>query len=404
MKVNKGQYFLDTVTLAFGAFGGPQAHIALLFDLYVQKRKYIDEKELIELNALCSFLPGPTSTQTITAIGYKIGGIRMALLTLIIWILPAAFGMILCGIFINHLKTQEVSLEFTLISKSITIGLIAYAAFIIYKKVVHSLFQKTLCFFTSFITIAILLLLAAYRMTAFIFPLLLIIGGISSVLFSKEKKLPSDTKKIKIKWTYLLLTGSIFVFSILASSLTTSHFLNLFERFYRNGCFVYGGGQVLIPLLQIEFVEQTHLMTNEDFLSGVSFASSMPGPLFSISGYLGSVASHELSFVEQIIGGFVGLTGIFLPGTLLIFFIFPVWNQLKELSFIRLSLGGVNAVASGFIIAVCLILFLSLNLSTTAHFSGNLLIVVGTFLVCLSRKVSIPLLMIGSIILGLFLF
>ena len=105
-KVRKGRYLIflrDVFILALSAFGGPQAHIAMLFERMVEKRAYLTEEELLELNALCNILPGPTSTQTLTAIGYKYGGPNLAYLTLLVWILPAGAIMIVLGIFVSTL-------------------------------------------------------------------------------------------------------------------------------------------------------------------------------------------------------------------------------------------------------------------------------------------------------------
>ena len=105
-KVKKFRYLIflkDTLLLALSAFGGPQAHISHMFKLMVEKRRYVTEEELIELNALCQILPGPTSTQTITAIGYKTGGTKLAFLTLLVWILPAGAGMVFLSVYLTQL-------------------------------------------------------------------------------------------------------------------------------------------------------------------------------------------------------------------------------------------------------------------------------------------------------------
>ena len=121
-------YLKDVLVLAVSAFGGPQAHIAMLFDLMVTKRRYLDEKELIELIALCQILPGPTSTQTITAIGFKIGGPNLAYLTLLTWMLPAVTMMIVAGIGISYLQENNISIEFAKFIQPMAIGFVAYAA------------------------------------------------------------------------------------------------------------------------------------------------------------------------------------------------------------------------------------------------------------------------------------
>ena len=103
----------DVLLLSVSAFGGPQAHIAMFIKILVERRRYITEEELIELNALCQILPGPTSTQTVTAIGFRLGGAGLAYLTLLVWMLPAVTLMTTAAILINSYQTKNFSLEFT---------------------------------------------------------------------------------------------------------------------------------------------------------------------------------------------------------------------------------------------------------------------------------------------------
>ena len=409
--MNKRRYIQDTLVLAFSAFGGPQAHIAMLFELFVNKRKYLSEEDLIELNALCSFLPGPTSTQTITAIGYKIGGIRLGLLTLLIWITPAAIGMIGGGLAINYLSEKQISLAFTKPLQAIAIGLIGFAAYKIFLKVVQTTGQKIICVSASLITVMVLFFIDKGSFTAFLFPVLLVIGGFVSVMWGQRKcdvqlkeYLYNEWKPVGVKWNYLLFFLAIFFLSTAINSIYTLHFFDLFERSYRNGCFIYGGGQVLMPLLQVEFVDQAKLVSNEVFLTGVSLASTIPGPMFSISGYLGTTSSETYGMWGQFLGGTISLIGIFLPGTLLIFFVYPMWEQLKRNRIIKRSLSGVNAVAAGFIIAACFLLFFSLEANNHIDYGINGLIVIATFIACLTKKISVPMIILVGLIAGLLFF
>ena len=120
-------FLRDVFLFALSAFGGPQAHFALMFDVFVHKRRYLTEEELIELNALCQILPGPTSTQTVTAIGFKIGGPLLAFFTLLIWILPAVTLMTVAAVFLAQAKAQTVSLDFTRFIQPMAVGFVAFA-------------------------------------------------------------------------------------------------------------------------------------------------------------------------------------------------------------------------------------------------------------------------------------
>ena len=126
------------MVLAISAFGGPQAHMALFFETLVEKRGYLSEKDLIELHALCQMLPGPTSTQTITAVGFKIGGATLAYLTLLVWAMPAVIIMTFSGLLISYFQETNISLNFTRFIQPMAVGFVAYAAYMISTKVVNT--------------------------------------------------------------------------------------------------------------------------------------------------------------------------------------------------------------------------------------------------------------------------
>lgn len=354
--LNIKSYLRDVLILAFSAFGGPQAHIAMLFEVFVSKKKYLQEEELIELQALCSILPGPTSTQTITAIGYKLGGISLASFTLICWITPAFIGMLIIGLTVNYLAEINIDLSFTKYVQLVAIGMISYAAYMISKKVIKKPYQWIILFLSIFITTYIVYTHKGLAIVPFIFPLLLILGGIYSGF--KEKSQTVTNEPLTIKWKFGI-TFLIILIGLTGVSSFSTH-LHLLDIFYRNGTFVYGGGQVLIPLLQTEFVETEQLMTNDQFLTGFGLVNAMPGPVFSLSAYLGVVSLEGSSIINQLLGGFIGVIGIFLPGTLLIFFVYPFWESAKKYPIIKNSLIGINAVACGLIISASLLLLFSI--------------------------------------------
>ncbi len=139
MKKLRNYIFLkDILLLALTAFGGPQAHIAMFLDILVVKRRYVNEAELIELNALCQILPGPTSTQTLMAIGYKRGGTYLAFWTLCVWILPATLLMTSAAIGLAYIQKQQISLDFTRFIQPMAIGFVSFAALRISRKVVKT--------------------------------------------------------------------------------------------------------------------------------------------------------------------------------------------------------------------------------------------------------------------------
>lgn len=387
-KVSSRDFLTDVITLAFSAFGGPQAHVAMLFERMVEKRKYITEEELIELNALCQILPGPTSTQTITALGYKLGGVRLAFATLLIWLLPAAIGMITIAVTFRYLQDNHQSLEFAKYIKAMAIGFICFAAFKLGKKILKEKLQWGIAIATLAITTSILVLLEKSFLTAIIFPLLLILGGTISASIKKAEKEPLP--KLQIKWTYLVLFAIILIGLIIASQISTNSNIILLDQFYRNGSMIFGGGDVLIPFLQSWFVESTQLLTQEEFLTGYGMVRAMPGPMFSFCGYLGAMSSSS-----PILGGLIGIVGVFLPGTLLIFFLVDFWDELKKFSIVKNSLNGITAVSVGLIssAAISLIIYLAENQIGSALWI-DFGISIATFLLLSFTKIPAPVLIL----------
>ena len=160
--------------------------------------------------------------------------------------------------------------------------------------------------------------------------------------------------------------------------------MRLFENFYRNGSLVFGGGQVLAPLLYTEFVEFKHYLTSEEFLSGLGLVQALPGPNFSFASYIGALAMRRdgSDLSGQLLGAVVGAAGIFMPGTLLIFFLIRFWDQLKRYRVVKASLEGINAVSAGLVCAATFLLYHPLPDTPV-----NLGLIAATFLLLLWNKI-----------------
>ncbi len=351
MSVRSVRYIIflrDVLILSVTSFGGPTAHLAFMIDMMVEKRGYLTQNDLMELYALCQILPGPTSTQTITAIGFKIGGPGLAYLTLLIWALPALTIMIAFGIMVNVFQDLEISLAFLKYLQPIAIGIVAYSAYRITTSVVST---------RTGIVLMLIAFVAAYLFrTPWAFPIMLLMGG--SVTAFKYRQQPKQEKgPIKINWSNFILWISVLVFAAVLGGVTQYLPIRLFENFYRNGSLIFGGGQVLVPLLYNEFVEFKGWLTSEEFLSGYGFVQALPGPVFSFSAYIGTVSMSEYPIWEQILGGLMAAAGVFLPGTFLIYFVIRFWEDLKKYRIVKASLEGINAVSAGMVIAAAFILF-----------------------------------------------
>lgn len=365
-------FLRDIALLSVTAFGGPQAHLAHFQDILVKKRKYLSEADLTELNAICQVLPGPTSTQTLSAIGYKLGGPGLAYLTVLIWMFPSVAIMTTAGILISSFEAKQISLEFTRFIQPMAVGIVAYAAYTISLKTVNT---KT----------GLALMIAAgvssyFIKTPLVFPITLLIAGF--VTSFKYKNQPKHEKGgMPLRWEAFFLWIGILVFAGALGLITKAMGygepllpIRLFENFYRNGSLVFGGGQVLTPMLYTEFVQYApkQYLSTEEFLTGYALVQSLPGPLFSFSAFIGALAMRDFGVGGEIIGALSSALGVFMPGTFLVFFMIRVWDTLKKFRPIRASLEGINAANAGLVAAAAILLFQPLE-NTFSNFGLTIL-------------------------------
>jgi len=353
-RVRYTDFLKDAFLLSVSCFGGPQAHIAHFQKLLVEKRKYISEAELVELNALGQALPGPTSTQTLTAIAYRLGGPNLAYLTLIIWMLPSVAIMTTAAIIMASFETKQISLAFTRFVQPIAVGFVAYGA--------YSIGLKTITTQRGIVLMILAALFSYFIRTPFIFPIILLVAGcITAFNYKAHPREPK--KKFDVAWSNFFLWVGVLIFAAVLGAFTKSNpqFLpiRLFENFYRNGSLVFGGGQVLAPMLYTEFVQYApkQYLTSQEFLSGYGLVQALPGPVYSFSSFIGALSMREFGTGGEIIGALMSAAGIFLPGTFLIFFMIRIWDSLKTFRPIRASLEGILAANAGLVATAAIILF-----------------------------------------------
>ncbi len=390
-------FLRDVLIYTLLAFGGPQAHLAYLLREFVEKRRYVSEEELMELNALSQVLPGPSSTQTLVGIAWKVGGLRLASLTFFIWVIPSAILMCVAAIGYKMFIEKGMFTHVFKFVQPVTVGVVAYAAYSFGRKFLKS----ELSILLSLSAMAATLILR----TAYAFPILIMMGGIISSAF--EAKPEEDQLRVKLfaninrrKVTYFI--GILLFFAALGAIINqTSPFslpIRLFENFYRNGILIFGGGQVLVPLMFTEFVEMKHYLSNSEFLSGYALQQILPGPTFAFTSFIGglTLGNRGYGISGQIAGSFISMLGINLPGLILILFIVPFWNDLKKITRIRNSLSGINAVAVGFMVAA--FLFLAQPFITDPVGIGLML---GSFLVLNFTPVKTPVVILLGILLSI---
>ncbi len=380
-------FLRDVLTLSVSTFGGPQAHFAHFLRILVNKRRYLSEEDLVEVNSLCLVLPGPTSTQTLTAIGYKMGGPNLAYLTLLVWILPGVVMMTVAALVIHSFQDRNLSLEFTRFVPAMAVGFVSYAAYIMSVKTVHTR--------TGVFVMIAAAVLSYFIRSPYFYPIALVIAGI--ITSFKYKAHPREEKTpMAISWANFILWAGVLIGAATLGHFTRHPLVLLFENFYRNGSLIFGGGQVLTPFLYTEFVELKAYLTPIEFLSGYAIAQSIPGPVFSFSAFIGALSMKDAGLGTQIGGALVSAAGIFLPGTFLIFFLIRFWDSLKKFRVVRASLEGISAASAGLVTAAAIFLFQPLD-NTFVTYAFTL----GTFALLNFTRIPAGLIIVLGLLLGL---
>ena len=362
------EVFWTYLPLGFVAFGGPQAHVAILRDHLVVQRGWLDEEQFTELFAIGQGLPGPTSTQLVVSTALARAGPIGGLTAFFLWNLPGLIVLITCGVLIASFVDPNNPPWYLVGLPPAAISLV-FKAFAGFGKKLDKM-GIILCLISTLVAI---LINGDVRITPtvsqYVYPCLLLFGGLVTLLDSKREK-PYGTYKsaskgwdaesdLTMKRIGIPLWVGALIFFVWAAVLTLSIllvdragidnvYLEIFEVMYRIGSLIFGGGQVVLPMLQTEVVP--YWMTKETFFQGLGLAQSMPGPLFNFSSYLGAV-------YQGVAGGLVAYVGLFGPGVILIFAMVPFWARLRHVKWFKSVLNGVNATAIGLVGAACVILW-----------------------------------------------
>lgn len=405
--------FLKAVFLhSISAFGGPQGHLGMMLKTFVEKRKDITESELMDFTSFCQILPGASSTQTIVLIGYKVGGIPLSILTLLIWILPASCLMGLFSFFVADLGSEQLQNSSLQYIQPMAIGFLAFAAVRVFHSSIHNIITQVIMILSMSITFLLF-------KTPWVFPALIILGGIATNFSNKRIPQKEKIKKHEIRWTNIWLFLLIFVvagyFSETArkQQWTNRKAYNLFENFYRFGSFVFGGGDVLIPMMLDQYVARPtaqKFSNNKDIiriekgalLTGAGMVRAIPGPVFSIASFTGGIALKEEGKKMQVMGCIIGTIAIFLPSALLVLFFFPVWEYLKKYVVVLRALEGINAVVVGLMWGAILFLLKDVTIDFSSSFHVvSILVIPLTFMALNFTKVWPPIIVLACLLLGI---
>ncbi len=352
--------------LGWISFGGPAAHIGYFRQHFVGKLNWLDDNEYAELIALSQFLPGPGSSQVGFAIGYKRGGLAGAIAAFLGFTLPSVLMMLLLAV-INH-RIIDTSLYQSAVHslKLFAVVVVADATWGMYKNFCQTRLRAGICIVTAVV------LLSAPHITTQL--LVLAAAGLIGCryLTATENKSSSPFRPsyLPLALFFILLLG----LPLLARQ---QPLLAIFNDFYQAGSLVFGGGHVVLPLLQSTIGEQ---MSQDAFLTGYAAAQAVPGPMFTLATYLG----YELT-PGSISGALIATLGVFLPGFLLLLGVLKNWQQLAQKPKIAGALSGVNAAVVGLLLAA----LYQPVFSSAVHSSADIaMILAGAYLI---KQLKLPL-------------
>ncbi len=402
--------------LAMTAFGGPQGHLVMMKKLFVDGRKDITDDELLDFNSFTQLLPGPSSSQTIMLVGLKRGGVLLGLLTMLVWVIPACVVMSLFSFLVYYMGVKNESLlNIFALFQPISIGFIAYAAYLYTLKYVQNPVTR--------IIMVISAIASLFFLSPWTFPVLIIAGAIVTSLSSKRIPDDNPNKRKPIRWNILYIFLGIFFLLVILSRIAIHQDWDskvgfvLAENFYRFGSIVFGGGQVLLPMMLYQFVYRprfdglTPLISSENILTGYGIVNSIPGPVYSLSAYVGGMIMANQGPWSQLVGTMIGSFFIFLPGVLLILFLFPIYQNIKYHVLIFRALEGIRSVITGILWGSTLIIgrktildpYMSghINLVTFVMF---IILAVFSFVLLRFRLVAPHFIILIAILLGIILY
>lgn len=334
------EILIVSTRLGLSSFGGPIAHLGYFHEEYVRRRNWMDEKSYVDLVALCQFLPGPSSSQVGIGIGVMRAGVLGGIISFIGFTLPSVIALILFASLLHTLDIGDASWIHGL--KIVAVVVVAHAILGMAKSLTPDIQRQTIALFALVMTLV--------WQTAFTQVGMIILAGFAGFFIYKQKSVQNETSTVShfpLSRRFGFLCLSLF-FGLLISlpilrDLTSLHWIAFIDSFYRAGSLVFGGGHVVLPLLEQEFISNGWI-NEQEFLAGYGATQAVPGPLFTFAAYLGAVMNGWQ-------GGLLATFAIFLPAFLLILGTLPFWNSLRGNPKIKGALMGVNASVVGILIS-----------------------------------------------------
>ena len=334
------EVFLVALRLGLTSFGGPVAHLGYFHEEYVVRRAWIDERRYADLLALCQFLPGPASSQVGIAVGTVRAGYLGGVFAWLGFTLPSALALIAFALVVDSLEVAEAGWLHGL--KLAAVAVVAQAIWGMARNLAVGRERATIA-----IVAAVAVLISPNAATQV---LVIAAGGLlGAVLFREEgaaaEDAPTPRRRRSVLWLGLFVLG-LFVLPVVAATVDLRG-VSVVDAFYRTGSLVFGGGHVVLPLIQQEVVPPGWL-DEDTFIAGYGAAQAVPGPLFSFAAYLGAAFEAPPNGVG---GGLLALVAIYLPSFFLVWGVLPFWDRLRAVPSIRSALVGVGAAVVGILAA-----------------------------------------------------
>ncbi|CAH2716589.1 putative chromate transport protein [Neobacillus rhizosphaerae] len=332
------EIFWISTKLGLTSFGGPIAHLGYFHNEYVRKRKWLDERSYADLVALCQFLPGPASSQVGIGIGVMRAGVLGGIVAFLGFTLPSVIALMLFAFILKGMNVNSTGWIHGL--KIVAVVVVAQAIIGMAQKLTPDLKRKSIALFAL---VGTLIWHNTYTQVAII-----LASAIVGYIFFKQNEIEKDvtiTVPLSRRFAFicLIIFFSLLIVLPILREITSYKWIALFDSFYRSGSLVFGGGHVVLPLLEREFVP-TGWISKENFLTGYGAAQAVPGPLFTFAAYLGTVINGWK-------GGLLATLAIFLPAFLLIMGALPFWDTLRRNPKVNGALLGVNAAVVGILLA-----------------------------------------------------
>ncbi len=332
------EILIVSTRLGLTSFGGPIAHLGYFHEEYVRRRKWMDEKSYADLVALCQFLPGPASSQVGIGIGVMRAGVLGGIISFIGFTLPSVIALIVFALLLQGFDVSSAGWIHGL--KIVAVVVVAHAILGMAQNLTPDLQRRTIALIAL---VATLLWQTAFTQVGVI----LLAGFVGYMIYRQHQESDQSRMTFPISRRFAVICLSLFfgllILLPILREMTSLNWIAMFDSFYRAGSLVFGGGHVVLPLLEREFVP-TGWLSEEAFLAGYGATQAVPGPLFTFAAYLGTVISGWQ-------GGLLATVAVFLPAFLLILGTLPFWDTLRRNPKIKGALMGVNAAVVGILIS-----------------------------------------------------